>query len=246
MKKQSTFLLLIIALVFSSVACGRITISPRVFRGNGDVVEETRQVGSFDEVQLSGIGNLYIEYGDEESLIVEAEENLMRYIETDIQTNKLTINLGGGKIVLPTKDMNFYLTVVELDSVSITGIGRIYLSEVNTPRFDIRVSGAGALFIDELFADRLDVVLSGIGEIDIDSGGVDFQSVHISGPGTYSARRLTSNEANVNVSGIGKAIVNVEDYLEARVSGPGDLTYYGSAVLDANVSGLGNLHAMDE
>lgn len=246
MKKQSTFLLIIIALVFSTAACGRITITPRVFHGNGDVVEEIRQVGSFDEVQLSGIGNLYIKYGDEESLIVEAEENLMRYIETDIQTNKLIIDLGGGKIVLPTDDINFYLTVVELDSVSITGIGRIYLPEVNASRFDILVSGAGALFIDELFADRLDVVLSGIGEIDIDSGEVDFQSVLVSGPGTYSARRMTSNEADVNISGIGKAIVNVEDYLEARVSGPGDLTYYGSAVLDANVSGLGNLHAMDE
>jgi hypothetical protein len=193
MKKQTTLLLIIIALVFSTVACNVTNFSTRTIRGNGDVVEESRQVGRFNEIQLSGIGNLYVEYADEESLLIEAEENLMRYIDIDTRGQNLVIGFEPGTSIDPTEDINFYLTVVELEGVSISGLGSINLPEVETDNFDIHISGAGDINIDALYADRLDAELSGLGDVDIDGGEVDFQNVHISGSGTFSSRKMQSS-----------------------------------------------------
>ena len=42
-------------------------------------------------VNLATIGHLTIELGDTESLRIEAEDNLMEYIETDVRSGKLRI-----------------------------------------------------------------------------------------------------------------------------------------------------------
>jgi hypothetical protein len=206
-------------------------------------VEESREVGKFDEIQLSGIGKVYVEFGTEHSLVIEAEENLMEYIEIRTFGQKLVIGMKGAMNFKPTEDIIFYLTVVELEGVQISGLGGIYLPEVNVDRFDIDISGAGDVNIEALYADRVYASLSGLGDVDIDSGEVFSQDISISGAGDYSARHLQSSEAEVSVSGLGSATVNVDDYLDARISGAGDINYYGSPEIDIDVSGLGSVQA---
>ena len=52
-------------------------------RGSGNVVTQERQVSGFDSVALSGVGEVFITQGDKESLTVETDDNLMRYIQTE-------------------------------------------------------------------------------------------------------------------------------------------------------------------
>jgi hypothetical protein len=40
--------------------------------------------------------------------------------------------------------------------------------------------------------------------------------------------------------------VRVADYLDARISGAGDINYYGSPEIDVDISGLGSLHSLDD
>ena len=249
MKNRTILLITILALAASTMACGVSTFtssSLRTIDGNGVVVEESREVGSFNEVQLSGIGTIYVEYGNETSLVIEAEENLIEYIETDTFGKKLVIGTENGRSLDPTEQINFYLTVVELEGVQISGLGSIYLPEVNADRFEIKISGAGDVNIEALYADKLDASLSGLGDVDIEGGEVFSQDVSISGSGTYSAHHLKSSEADVSVSGLGSATVFAEDYLVAGISGAGDINYYGSPEVDMNITGLGSLESLEE
>ena len=50
----------------------------------GDVTE-TRDVENFQEVALEGVGTLVIEQGDRESLTIEAEEQVLRKIATEVR-----------------------------------------------------------------------------------------------------------------------------------------------------------------
>ena len=87
-------------------------------QGSGKVVTETRQVSGFDRVALSGIGNLTITQGDKESLKIEAEDNILPRIETTVQNRTLIIryqNNDWQKNVVPTKPINFYLTVKNIN-----------------------------------------------------------------------------------------------------------------------------------
>lgn len=248
MKKKSTILLVLTALMLTTMACGVTTLIPnsRTIEGNGNIVEESRQVGSFDEIHLSGIGNVYVEYGSKESLLIEAEENLIDYVEIKTFGNKLEIGFEDGVSIDPSEDFNFYLTVVELEAVQISGLGSFYLPEVSADRFEIRISGAGDINIDSLFADRLIAQLSGLGDVDIYDGEVTFQDVTISGSGTYNTTKMSSSEVEVTVSGLGTANVHAEDYLDATISGAGNINYSGSPQLNINVTGLGEINVIDD
>lgn len=60
-------------------------------QGSGNVTNETRDVSSFSEVALHGTGNLTIKQTGSESLTIEAEDNVLPHIQTDVKNNRLTI-----------------------------------------------------------------------------------------------------------------------------------------------------------
>ncbi|HQS56543.1 MAG TPA: DUF2807 domain-containing protein, partial [Sediminibacterium sp.] len=59
--------------------------------GNGQLKKENRQVGQFTKVGSSGSWDVMIAYGSENSVQVEGDENLLPYIETKVENNKLSI-----------------------------------------------------------------------------------------------------------------------------------------------------------
>ena len=85
-KNLKVFGLLTIGLLFIT-ACGLGTI-----QGSGDVITESRDVSGFDSVSLSGIGRVIITQGDDESLTIETDDNLMKYITSEVRDG--TLELG--------------------------------------------------------------------------------------------------------------------------------------------------------
>ena len=76
-----------LAVLLACAGC-RLEIGEGV-RGNGEVVTETRALSGVDAVELACQGDLVIELGDREELVVEAESNLMDLISTDIDDGEL-------------------------------------------------------------------------------------------------------------------------------------------------------------
>ena len=70
--KKIMFITVILILLFLS---GCITI-----QGSGNVKNESRPVSEFTEVILTGSGNLNIKQTGKESLIIEAEDNILTLI----------------------------------------------------------------------------------------------------------------------------------------------------------------------
>ena len=87
LKLTVIFALIAIMAVFSA-SC-KWTIG--VVRGSCDLETEERDVSGFDEIYFSGMGNLVIEQGDEESLIIEADDNIIDLIETEVRGGELHI-----------------------------------------------------------------------------------------------------------------------------------------------------------
>ncbi len=247
MKKQTVIASLILVLVFSSLACGSTTIfNGRQIKGSGQMVEKTFEVADFNEVMLSGLGNLIIEFGEEESLVIEAENNLMPYIEVDVRGNRLEIGLQDGVNLNPTRSIYYYLTVVDLSDLSISGLGDVEIASMDVEYFSLEVSGVGSVDIYELNATELEVTFSGLGEIDIHNGTVVEQTLTISGAGSYFAKNLESKNTTVTVSGIGSATVRASESLDATISGAGNVEYYGSPATQFSSSGIGDLSRLGD
>ena len=86
MKKKNLFLPSLILVIFFSTSC---IFSGPSLKGNGNVVEETRNTSAFEQVKVSRGMNVYISQGKETRIIVKADQNLLDAIETRVEDNTL-------------------------------------------------------------------------------------------------------------------------------------------------------------
>ncbi|MEJ2759005.1 MAG: DUF2807 domain-containing protein [Anaerolineales bacterium] len=230
------------ALSLATLACGVTINMPNLEKGNGNVTEEIREVDSFSEISFSGIGEIVVTLGDEESLTIEAEENLLPYLETYNRGDTLVIEIQDDTNITPTEPIHFDITVVSLDAIDVSGVGNVSLPALEADRFTIAISGIGDVEIDSLVAERFTADMSGLGDLTINGGEVDSQEIDISGGGKYSAAKLESLDAEISVSGVGSATVRASETLDVSISGGGDVNYYGNPQVISDISGLGDLN----
>jgi hypothetical protein len=185
-----------------------------------NVTSESRNVSGFEEVELQGVGNLSIQQTGSESLTVEAEEDLLPKVRTEVVDNRLIIGPKPNTSVLTTEPINYRLTVKDLGA--------------------LEVSGSGSVDAEGISTDELAVTITGAGDVKI-NGKANSQQVAILGSGDYRAEDLESKEVKVDVGGAGSAIVNVSDELNAEVSGSGSVEYKGDPTVNKYVSGAGRV-----
>jgi len=214
--------------------------------GSGTIVSEPRAAAGFSRVVVAGVGNAVLVQGAEEGVIVEADDNLMPYIVTEVRDGVLYLDTSPKNAnvrLSPSKDIVFRVTFRDLAGIAVSGAGDVTAEAVTAPKLDIAISGAGDILIGGLAADALAVAVSGAGDIEI-SGEVRTQSVAVSGAGAYKAGELRSAAASVAISGTGDATVWATDSLDARVSGVGSVSFYGEPTLTRSVSGVGSITSL--
>ena len=178
-----------------------------------NVTSESRNVSGFEEVELQGVGNLSIQQTGSESLTVEAEEDVLPKIRTEVENDRLIIGPEPNTSIQTTQPINYKLAVKDLN-------------------------GSGSVDAEGISTDELAVTLSGAGNVKL-GGETDSQEINISGSGSYQAEDLESKEVQVDVGGSGSAVVNVSDELDAKVSGIGSVEYIGDPTVNQDVSGVG-------
>jgi hypothetical protein len=239
-KRITTVTILCLSTIFL-LACGVSGFG--LVRGSGNVIKETRAVSGFDQVEVHGGGNLILVQGDSESLEIEAEDNIMPYLRSQVIGGSLILDFDDtvNKSFNTTRPINYYVTIKDVHGLSISGGGDIESNDIVTDSLEVGISGGGDLKIDNLTADSLQVNVSGGGDVRILSGEVSEQKLHISGGGKYDAADLQSQTVTANVSGGGNLTVWAEKDLTVAISGGGNVYYYGNPALDTSVSGGGDV-----
>lgn len=244
MRSNMKVFMIIVLLEVSSLACQLVTFSVgdrESVRGSGTVTEETRTVNGIKAVEVGNQGNLYIELGDTESLVIEAEDNLIDYITSDVRNGTLRIGTKAGLNIRNSKPINYYLTVISLEGLSAYSSGDIDAPSLEADRFTIDVNSSGDITLEALNANRLDVEISSSGNIRINDGEVATQDIRISSSGNYDALDLESQEADVRLSSSGNANINVQDRLGANLSSSGNVNYVGSPDVTSRESSSGKV-----
>ncbi len=227
--------LLIMALLLSG--CGGL----RMVRGTGDMTSETREIANVTAVDLNGIGNVIVDYGEKEALRIEAEQNLLPYLESNVEGGKLTLKARDGVNIVPTQAIFYYLTVRKLDEARMSGLGNIDVPRLEGTQVEIRLSGAGDIHVGEVYAKKLDVLFNGLGNLTIDGGQVSASNIEMKGAGSYNARQMASEVVTIDVSGMGSAGIWARDALDATISGGGTVQYEGKPTVTQQITGVGKV-----
>ncbi len=234
-----TSILPVLALILSS--CNLTVVS-----GSGRVVSETRQVSDFNRIELEGSGDVLLTQGTDEGLKVEAEDNLMSYLRTEVRGHTLYLGfrdtLDDG-IIVPTRPVRYYVNLKTLEGLKISGSGNITADELQAGQLALDVTGSGDIVIDSLTAQTVESSISGSGKVELGQGTAPKLSVDIDGSGDYQGEELAGQTVTVQVSGSGNAIVRAEETLEAHITGSGDIHYYGTPRVTESVTGSGSVRA---
>lgn len=227
--------------------------------GSNHTVSEIRQVSGIRSVFLDNQGDLSIMLGDTESLVVEAEDNLMPYIQTEVRDGELHIYNEGRLWFRNRQPIRYFLTVKSLEGIEIGSTGSVDAPDIQTDRFeigihstgnlnmgtlaagavDISITSTGDVMMRRLDADRLDVRIASTGHVSIRDGHVYNQEIRISSTGNFEAMDLDSDVAEVRLSSTGSAFISVNDHLEARLNSTGSVHYRGAASTDIRRNSVG-------
>ncbi|MCJ7695053.1 MAG: DUF2807 domain-containing protein [Anaerolineaceae bacterium] len=249
MKKQFHLTIISIIILALTLSACNIQIGPfSTVRGSGIVTSEERQVSAIEKVVFNGLGDLIITQGTEEKLSIEAEENILPKITSEMKGNTLELGYEARNWqtqIIPTKKIVFRLTVIDLSALTINGAVTLTSDGLSTSSFDLSINGTGELDFSEFNATELKVVISGGAAVTF-SGNVQKQTVVINGAGNYDAGELQSSVTDIKFNGAGDSTVWATEKLDISITGAGGVRYYGDPHVSQNIQGLGNVSSLGE
>jgi len=212
-------------------------------KGNGNVVKQERKVTGFSGLEVGGAFRVFLTQGDEEKLIIEADENLLPVIETKVKGGTLIISTNEN--IKDFKTLNIYLTFKDMKDMEISGA--CHLTGENKFRFDdLELDCSGASEVDMKFsANLINMDISGASNVNM-YGSVDKAEMDVSGASKLNAFDLEVIACDVEVSGAANVKILVSKDLSVEVSGAAKMRYKGNPkLLSHEVSGAGSLKKVE-
>ncbi|NII27164.1 DUF2807 domain-containing protein [Pseudoflavitalea sp. X16] len=238
--KKLLLILCTATILFSS--CDFVT-GERV-KGNGNVKTEERSETGFTGV-VSGINfETYVGIGPY-AVKIEAEENIIPYIETFVDNGVLKIHTKDGFWLKPRRTVKVYVTAPRLNKINSEGNGNVFSTTkiTDSARIDLNVGGNAKMKV-EVDAPEIDADLGGNGGIEIKGQTRDFKC-KITGNGEIEAFDLQTESASMEVMGNGNANVTASVKLDVRITGNGNVRYKGNAQTSTHITGNGNVRKVD-
>ena len=212
-------------------------------RGNGNVIKQERTVPPFKAIKISGAFDIILSQGTTQSVIVEADDNLMSIIKTEVKGDELIIE--NTKPIRNSRSLKVYVTVKELKKIDITSAVDLETSgKLTMDELSIEGSGASDSKM-ELDVKKLDIECSGGSKLKF-SGTATNVTMDVSGAVDIYAYDLLTESFHLDISGAGKAEINVSKELNAEISGAASVHYKGNpSKFIENVSGAGSIKKVD-
>ena len=220
-------------------------------QGSGNSATEMRTLDAFEAVALSGAMDLVVRQGAQQSVQVQADDNLLPLLETVVESgrngNTLKVRWkresgwGSGWQNIQTRNKVVITVVVpKLSAVAIAGSGDVRVETFSTPSLQLSLSGSGDARLDGLTTDELGVRVSGSGDV-TGKGSAAKVKVSIAGSGDVRLSEMRADEVSVSIAGSGDAAVNAQKALSVSIAGSGDVTYVGDAQVKSSVAGSGSV-----
>lgn len=231
--------LTLIALCLAIAGCVNCQIRKTVY-GDKDVVKKERTAGTFTGVTTSSAIDIILSQGDKNSITLEADKNLHKYIITEIKNG--TLNVYTDANIRDAEMRRVHVTMKDIEYLSSSSAGDVIgITPVKGENLKLSASSAGNIKL-EVYTKTIDVNGSSAGDITL-SGETGFLDASLSSAGDLNAYDLKALKADVTVSSSGDADIYVTEELRARASSAGSVNYKGNPKnVDSHSSSAGGVH----
>lgn len=173
-------------------------------KGSGHMAAEVRDVRDFSSIDVSSVFQVEVTAQSDFHVEVEADDNLLQYITTEVRNGKLQVELD--KRVKTSNPLRVRIGIPNLERLEASGASKVNVT--NLKNAELMVDANGASKVD----------LSGeTGELTVD----------VSGATQVNALELKASNANIDASGASRVSVNVTGELKSEASGASNVSYVG-------------------
>lgn len=217
MKKIALLLVLAVSLISVS------SCSKRVLKGEGPIISETRSLADFDQIYCNGSIDLEVVASNRDEVTISGYQNLVPAYRTDVSSGKLYLEYDDEYINIRHDNLKVTVYTTGFEKLKLSGSGDVAIkSGINSDYMNIQISGSGNV---RLTHNTFKTLIT-----------------KINGSGNIYARDADSDEVYATISGSGDISVTALDLLDARISGSGDIDYWGNpASVTVDVSGSGRV-----
>lgn len=176
-------------------------------KGTGNVVTETRDIKGFDSIDVSGVFHVEIVAQKDFSVEVEADDNLLKHIKTEVNGGVLEISTD--KRIKSHSTLKLRISAPDIKKIEASGVSRVSLTNVKNTGLEVDTSGASKINL---------------------SGETDKLVVEVSGASNIDAENLRSRSASIDASGASKVSVFATESIRSDASGASKIVYSGGAI----------------
>lgn len=232
--KKSFYIIIMFVLPFMT-SCRKF----HSIEGNHQQETEVRAVSGYTEVSNSGDFELYLIQSPDFSVEVEAEKNLIPYIETEVSGNRLEVKVKNNRNLDNNLPMKIYISAPHYEKIRMSGSGKISCDTLDNDYIDFSVSGSGNISAIS-YSDNLNASISGSGYIYL-NGAANNADLRISGSGRIKAYGMETTRCFCRISGSGNIYTHASDLLDVNISGSGSVYYRGYPQVAVTISGSGKV-----
>lgn len=210
-------------------------------KGNGKVVTVTRTTSDYDGIGVGGSFDVILVKGKEGKITIEGEENIIPYIETEVNGNNLEIKVKKNTNIRTTRKLTVTVPYTDIDKVSLGGSGNIYNEGIlKTSDLKVSLGGSGNITL-AIDSNEVKSSIGGSGNIKLNGSTNEF-TCSIAGSGSIKAYDLTTEVLNATIAGSGSISTTVKTKIKAKVVGSGSIYYKGKPeYIDSKTVGSGDI-----
>ncbi len=213
---------------------------------SGKITSGYATYSDYDMIDASNAFTVYVSFSDvEESIEIEANENLHQYIEVKKSNNRLEIGIEPNVHIRGSATLNAYITTKNISRFEASGASRFIVEDVidNDDAY-VYLSGASS-FTGELMTDQIYADLSGASVMNV-IGSANHFDVEVSGASVLRDYDFETKNLKADLSGASNMYVTVVDEIDVEASGASSLFYKGSAVIThQDISGASSVKKMN-
>ena len=226
--------------------------------------KETRAVSGFTGIDASSVFNITVSKGNTESLIIEADNEVMQYVRSEVRNGVLRLYLekDAEKKVKNIKTLNASVVMKNLEKVSLSGVSKLTANDLFTPdSFNSDCSGVsnmtinvntGQLKIDVSGASKIQVNANVTGDVWFDASGtsklqgkLNANDVTLDSSGASSVD-LTGSAKDIKIDTSGTSKIKAEGFTVKTAvvnsSGTSNVTIHVTDALNVNASGVSSVN----
>lgn len=194
--------------------------------GNKKVVTHERKANdTFDKIHVSQGINLFIRLSNENTIVVEADENLQNIIKTEIKDGVLKIYTK--ETIFKASAKNVYVSLKEIKEIKASSGSFVRSENTLISEYLSLKSSSGSEINISTNAEEITSSSSSGSEIKLE-GKTQIHNAIASSGSEINALQLKSNEASAKVSSGASIEIHSSGLLNARASSGGSIEFVGN------------------